>query len=200
MTTLKGDQIWYRDFGILFGDRLIEFWPTSDQTFAERVNAVVRFILYGTILTYALTRDPRYVFYGAATVLIISFIYENKTRTEAFREGEKAAGVGAQGKAACTRPTKSNPFGNVLLTDYADRPDRPAACTVDEVADETRDAFNHKLFRNLTDVYEKENSQRQFYTMPSTTIPNDVKGFAEFTYGIRSNCKTNPEQCTGYDG
>lgn len=194
---MDGDQIWYRDLGILFGDRLIEFWPTSDQTFAERINAVVRFILYGTILTYAISRDPRYVLYGVATILIISFIYENKKQTEAFSEGD---GVGARGKPACVRPTTNNPFGNVLLTDYADQPDRPAACRVDDVQEETRDAFNHKLYRNLTDVYEKENSQRQFYTMPSTTIPNDVKSFSEFTYGIRNNCKTNPEQCTGYDG
>lgn len=194
---MEGDQIWYRDLSVLFGDRLIEFWPTSDQTFAERINAVVRFILYGTILTYAIARNPRYVLYGVATILIISFIYENKTQTEAFREGE---GVGAASKEACVRPTKNNPFGNVLLSDYADRPDRPAACAVEDVQEEMRDAFNHKLYRNLTDVYEKENSQRQFYTMPSTTIPNDVKSFADFAYGIRTNCKTNPEQCTGYDG
>jgi len=40
-----------------------------------------------------------------------------------------------------------------------------------------------KLFADLGDKYEFDDSMRSFYTNPNTTIPNYQKGFAEFCYG-----------------
>jgi hypothetical protein len=81
-----------------------------------------------------------------------------------------------------------------LITD----PGRAPACSYDApgVADEMRRGFNRGLFKNLEDVYEVENSQRQFYTMPVTTSAPDTIAFAEFLYGSRGKtCKEAPEKC-----
>jgi len=200
------DPIWYEDPRVLFGPRFYEFVPTAGQTFEERINALTRFAIYGTILLYVLRRNPRHVAIGIAVVAVLALInYSRGLRSsESFGDlGEEETSAFADywpsKKRTCVRPTGTNPFGNVLPTDIADDPAREATCAYDDIKEEVRDAFNDKLYRNLNDVYEKANSQRQFYTMPSTTVPNDVGAFREFVYGIRKNCKTDPSQCTGYD-
>lgn len=81
--------------------------------------------------------------------------------------------------AACVRSTPDNPFANFLP---ADDPGRPPACSYDSMEGEIRANFNRGLFRNAYDVYERENSQRQFTIMPVTTAAADVGAFAEFCY------------------
>jgi hypothetical protein len=98
---------------------------------------------------------------------------------------------------ACSRPTPHNPFGNMTAYDIATNPNRPPACPYDDVKEEQRAYFNKGLVRNLTDVYERENSQRQFYTVPvSQSIP-DTKSFANFLYaeGLKRSCKADPLVC-----
>ena len=74
---------------------------------------------------------------------------------------------------------------------------RAPACSYDTpgVAKEMRKNFNKGLFRNLDDVYEVENSQRQFYTMPVTTGAPDTIAFAEFLFGRKKTCKEDPAMC-----
>jgi hypothetical protein len=58
-----------------------------------------------------------------------------------------------------------------------------------------------KLFRkdskllDKTDLYGKNTSDRNFYTMPSTSALNDQSGFAHFIYGDFNNCKVNGKNC-----
>ena len=49
--------------------------------------------------------------------------------------------------------------------------------------------MTEKLFASLDDHFEFEQSARQFYSNPSTTIPNDQGAFAEFCYGEMISCK-----------
>ena len=49
--------------------------------------------------------------------------------------------------------------------------------------------ISDKLFRDLGEQYVFEQSLRQFTSNPSTTIPNDQAGFAEFAYGSMVSCK-----------
>ena len=88
---------------------------------------------------------------------------------------------------SCQQPNINNPFMNILPTDNRDR---LSACTYDKkTKDEINDAFNTNLYLDLNDIYGKNNSQRQFYTMPSTTIPNKQDSFAKWLYNTPSICK-----------
>lgn len=89
----------------------------------------------------------------------------------------------------CQMPSPNNPYGNVMLTDYADRPDRPKACDPLKVKEESDDIFYENLFRDTTDLYEQNNSKRQFYTMPNTKIPNDQTAFARSCFGESGKLK-----------
>ena len=82
----------------------------------------------------------------------------------------------------------------MLLTDLG-KPDKPPACAYDTVRDEVRDNFNAGLFRNATDVYERENSQYQYYTMPVTTGIPDTTAFRNFLYGGMRSCKQDAAAC-----
>lgn len=104
----------------------------------------------------------------------------------------------ASNPRSCVRSTPANPFGNVLLTEYGDDPHRPEACAYETQRDAVRANFNKNFPRNLTDVYEVENSQRQFMTMPVTTGIPDTAAFADFVYGSGlRGCKYDNAKCTG---
>ena len=58
--------------------------------------------------------------------------------------------------------------------------------------------FNSDIFKDYNDVYDRHNSQRNFYTMPSTTQPNDQDSFKKWLYNTPNTCKEgNGNQCVG---
>ncbi len=105
-----------------------------------------------------------------------------------------------------TLPTPSNPFMNILLTDMKE-PDKwkpPVVTAFDpESKQQLDDFFRIQWFSDPTDVFGKNQGQRQFYTMPSNSIPNDRKSYQEWLYKIPGKvCKEgNGAACLpGTDG
>lgn len=85
-----------------------------------------------------------------------------------------------------TPPTARNLFMNVLLDEIKYNPGRPEAAPVDNplVKQTMDDYFRVQWFSDPTDVFGKNQSQRQFVTQPSTTVPNDQGAFADWLYKI----------------
>ena len=117
-------------------------------------------------------------------------------------------------KPHLTTPTIQNPMMNVLLPEISYNPTRDEAAPA--YNPEVEKDINHstegyvvldfeprnmteaeklrkKLFADLGDKYEFDDSMRMFYTNPNTTIPNDQKGFAEFCFGDMISCKQGNE-------
>ena len=83
-------------------------------------------------------------------------------------------------KEECKKPTKDNPMMNVNIGDH---PQNPPACNyTSEIKENINNKFNHNLYQDVDDQFEKFNSQRQFYTTPNTSVPNDQTKFAEWLY------------------
>ena len=57
---------------------------------------------------------------------------------------------------------------------------------------EARDIYN-KLFSNLGDNFEFDQSMRSFYATANTRVDNDQRAFAEFCYGDMVSCKEGDE-------
>lgn len=92
-----------------------------------------------------------------------------------------------------------NPMGNVMLTDYLENPDKkpaPPSYTKhgkDNILENTKKMIadqnpgqpdiSEKLFRDLGDEINFQDSLQPFYSTASTTIPNDQTAFANFCYG-----------------
>ena len=49
--------------------------------------------------------------------------------------------------------------------------------------------FNDDLYLDSNDLFNRRNSQRQFYTMPNTSIPNGQNDFAKWLYSTGPTCK-----------
>jgi hypothetical protein len=99
--------------------------------------------------------------------------------------------------ATCRRPTIDNPYMNPFITDTSSDVYVPAACNADDddVKEQIAVSFNNNLFRNVDSVWENENSQRQFYTVPNTSIPNQRNEFAEWLYKSPATCKEDNSNC-----
>jgi hypothetical protein len=86
-----------------------------------------------------------------------------------------------------TLPTPNNPFMNILLTDLKE-PSKwkpPVVSAFDpESKQQLDDFFRIQWFSDPTDVFGKNQGQRQFYTMPSNSIPGDRKSYQDWLYKI----------------
>ena len=127
-----------------------------------------------------------------------------QTETEGFTaEQPTKGGFNATGVAPAPsqqEPCKGNPnpFGNVLVSDLKYSPD---GLKTDVTSTESKialdDLFRVQWYSDPTDVFGKSQSQRQFVTQPSTTVPNDQKSYQEWLYKIPGKtCKEgNAEAC-----
>lgn len=102
-------------------------------------------------------------------------------------------------KGTCRRPSVNNPFMNPLLIDFNDG-NKQVACNSDDkdINEDIIDKFNKNLYRNVDDLFETENSQRQFYTIPDTSIPNQQTEFANWLWKLPETCKSDQAECLRY--
>lgn len=197
---MPSEKIWYDDpSGFFTYDNYLRVLPTQSMTTEERINSLVRFFLYLGIILALVKSDYRYLFFGITTGLISIVIYEYErkqaARVEKFLQ---AKDLDIVNNKVCVRSTVDNPFMNPTVVDITDNPTRPGACDLDSerIQATINKNFQARLFKDVSDVYGIMSSQRQFYTMPATTIPNDQEAFAQWLYGHGSTCKEgNGEQC-----
>ena len=85
-----------------------------------------------------------------------------------------------------TGPTAANPFMNVLLDEIKYNPSRPPAAPVNDPSLKIMldDFFRVQWTSDPTDVFGNTQGQRQFYTMPSTSIPSDRESYQNWLYKI----------------
>lgn len=199
------DPFWADDIKILFKqDRLIEFFVTQDQYLSEKLNSIMRFGIYASILLAMYHKHPKYLGLSIIMFLITYMIYTNYKDNFELSETKIKTTEVPETKQEFTKPSLNNPFGNSSVMDIIDNPKRKPMVdygSYNETAIETKnqieDAFNYNLYRDVGDVYGKANSQRQYYTTPSRgTIPNDPDGdFKQWLYGSMPSCKDNNFDC-----
>jgi hypothetical protein len=100
----------------------------------------------------------------------------------------------------CRKPTIDNPFTNIVFSDYLDSGNLAVPCNTDDpqINNQMQNLYNSSIYRNLSDVWERENSQRMFYTLPIQTVPNNQTDFANWLYKTGPTCHENSEYCTYY--
>jgi len=128
-------------------------------------------------------------------------------QTEGFASEKPTVGgfnaIGVAPAPSQQEPCKGNPnpFGNVLVSDLKYSPDGLKSVFTDVTSTESKiamdDLFRVQWYSDPTDVFGKSQSQRQFVTQPSTTVPNDQKSYQEWLYKIPGKtCKEgNPQAC-----
>ena len=164
---------------IFKSDELLEFWPTATQTARERVASTTRFILYATCLVYLINRDPRVFALGILALAVLYYLFTMNMISDGKLRGSVTDGrVPGPLRDNVTLPTYDNPMGNVLLSDYVDNPDRPAAAWYPSMRTEVQNTWSQ-----IHPFERQRDAERNFYTAPVTTIPNDMAAFAYGAFG-----------------
>lgn len=224
---IKSDPFWANDISIIWKkERLTEFFPSKDQTLEERFNSIVRLSIYCSILLYFYhNHNYKYLSIALGGLLMTYYVYNNKEVTlkkESFetendksaekqgteKQGVEKKGVEKEDKKKCVSPTIDNPFMNATMKDFLNVDpvtnrivDRAEACDINDIdiKKQIDSSFNNNLYKDVNDVFGKMNSQRQFYTMPSTTIPNAQNDFAKWLYLNPKTCKEDQDFCLKYE-
>lgn len=188
------ERIWYLDpSGFMTQDNFMSFFPSSDMGLAQQLNALLRFALYFSIVIFVLKKDSSIflapLFMMAFTYMIYSIDTKNRVAEKKVLENMSVQRDVRTGEM-CSKPSHNNPFMNVTMDEYATNPERPRACKLDgKTKKVVKASFDHNLYRDTDDIFHKNASDRQFYTMPNTEIPNNSKAYAEWLYGGGKSCK-----------
>ena len=200
---------WGDDPNVIF--QTIDFFPVEGMTHIQKLNAISRGVIILCIIGFILTQSVRVLFVSGLTLVSIYLYHLNKKRENQNETFENPADQVLK-DASILRdvnvfdtPDSSNPFGNVLVTDYKYNPNKkPAPPAFNEKVNEKildkamklvkelnpdQPDISDKLFKDLGEQYVFEQSLRQFTSNPSTTIVNDQTGFADFCYGSMTSCK-----------
>lgn len=199
---METDKIWYEDLGkFITSKNYFEILPSATMSLEAKINAILRLSIYISVLLSLIKIDYTYLFIGIIAIILSIVIYtfemRQKVKTEKFMDKNK---IDVVDNKVCLRSTVDNPFMNPNLSEYGSNYDKCniGACDInnEKIAESVDKNFNAKLFRDVSDLYGKMSSQRQFYTVPVTTIPNDQTAFAEWLYKTPPTCKEgNGLQC-----
>ena len=225
---------WSNDPTILFNkDNVLQLWPTANLTFEAKLNAISRIVIVLSILGFLFTRKTHFLIIGLITLAIVVSLYKfrknkivkNLTQQEGFQVNNPNGLMGSIASSATTTnpvtletllrsdfhpTTKKNPFGNVLLTDIMDTPDRKAAAPSfnPDVYDDINFAVkkqtqmlnpgikntNKQLYGDLKDNYDLDKSMMRFYSCANTRVTNDQGAYADYLYGSMYSAKeSTPE-------
>lgn len=216
---------WYNDPTILFNkDYVLQLWPTKQMTNEAKLNAISRLVILMCILGFLFTQNWKILIIGIITLAII-FSLHNLRKQKIIKEGFKTTEGQQNMQDVMTHnpvtlesilrsnfhpTTKKNPFGNVLLTDINDTPDRLAAApsfNPDVYDDITRVVkkqtqmlnpniinTNKQIYGDLFENYNLDKSMMRFYTTANTRVENDQGAYSKFLYGgMYSSKEDTPE-------
>ncbi len=189
---------WFEDpKQLIRSDKVLEFWPSNTLAPEQRINAASRFIIYATCIIYLINRDFRIFILGGTALGVLYAMERTDMVSEALARPTQNQ-LGTTGR--CQQPTVENPMGNVLLSDFNDRPDRPSACYYPTVKKQTNDLTTNGVMygpsrsRSSLPEYQRNALSRQFVTMPNTSLGNDSP--YEFIHGSRKDtCRQDPRLC-----
>lgn len=201
-----------------------QIWPTNKMTFEEKLNAITRLVFIMTVILFIITKKTSVIIAAIITDIIILGIYylrkkqlSKNVSKEAYTNKNK--GKETNKKKQITNPetfethlkdnfyktNKKNPFGNVLLTDIKDNPDKKSAPPSfnKEVYNDINNSVkkqtqmlnpniintNKQLYGDLKDNYDLDISMNRFYSTANTRVTNDQGAFANFLYGNMKSSK-----------
>ena len=201
---------WFNDISILFNKNyLLEIIPLNSFDFNRKLNSIVRFTIYYAILLYILKNDKNVLCLPFITIVITVFL--NKTNKKGNQDNAMNNLINVKDNVSMEKiddmideinddvfrkPDTDNPMMNINVFDLYDN--KTAIPTYDNpgVNKVVEDKLSDGLFQDSNDLFNRRNSQRQWYTMPNTEAMNKQTEFAKWCYGTPPTCKEgNGLQC-----
>lgn len=188
------EKIWYDDIlEFLSIDKTFHIFPLQMMTLEEKINAIIRFFIYLGIILSLVRMSATYLLIPLISLVVSYPIYEFERTQKAVAETFlKKKNIDIVDSKVCTRSTVDNPFMNPTIVDIQDSPNRDPACssaTNEKVKELVEKNFSKRVMKDVNDIWGRNFSAREFYTVPSTTIPNKQTEYAEWLYGTGATCK-----------
>jgi len=195
-------NFWLNDLTVLFNrGNFLEIIPYNKQNLNKKLNSILRLSIFFSVIMFVLKKDYRYLFIIIITGVLTIIINNNKkvlnVETNTVIGNNDSNNTDDELKG-CKLPTAVNPFMNPTFQDYEDGNLSKACNSYDNsvIQNLQEEYFNNDLYRDTSDIFNKNNSQREFYTMPVNSIINDTIKFAEWLYKVPPTCKEgNGVQC-----
>ena len=172
--------------------------PSYDMNFKEKLITLAKLILFISLILSLIFRTISFILFGLILILFLYYIYlYNQESKKKIREELNINNRDIINNSYCVKPSKDNPFMNPNIITNINNYDIKA-CNIDNVKikNQMNNYFKTPVYKDVVDIYEKKFSDRQFYTMPSTTIPNDQEAFSKWLYSRQKTCKeNNGNQC-----
>ena len=202
-------DFWIKNPKILLDSNYItELWFTNNMSKNQKLNAISRLIILLTIISYAITKNIKILISGIITIIALICINYLDKNNESFSNIRNKINTKLDkiylNSNYFTQSNIKNPLANVQPNEFTDNPKRKDAAPsynkkVEEQINNNTKKFiqknfndkdiDKKLFNDLGDNLQFENSMRQFYSTSSTTIPNDQESFLKFCYSNMGSCK-----------
>ena len=186
-------MFWLDNLNILTIPILI---PDINMTFEDKLNAIIRGLLFLGIIFTLVFNDSKYILFVLIIMIISIIIYnyqfeKNKQIDKYLNENN----LDIINNKKCVKPTQSNPFMNPNVLN--ENNNMFSACSIEnsKINKKMDDYFNENVFRETDDLYNKSLLPRQFYTVPSTTIPNEREKLGDWLYNKGPSCKENGLKC-----
>lgn len=199
---------WFNNIKVLFQpESLIDFIPTNDITNQENLNSILRLSIYVSLILFS-TKRKIIVFMIPIVVGIITIFINNwnnvnvKTEKLSIISDENEINTKLYPKD-CAEPTEEDILMNTKVTDLNNPDsDKKEACQLtDDTIKKQDELLTKTIYRDVNDIYGKNNSQRQFFTMPNTSsdygvAAGDTGLFSKWLYGVGPTCKEDTMRCT----
>ena len=195
---------WISRISILYESKyMFEILPYKTFDLNRKLNSLLRLSIYYSVIIYLLTKNEK-VFYIPFVVCLFTYVIYQKNNKFVGNndfviqnlDGEQ---LKDQLNGQCKLPTKDNPFMNPLLGDKNDI--EPCQSFKNKgVQRLIEDNFNEELYRDPNDIFGKNNSQRQFMTIPGRTKMNDRDAFQKWLYKTPPNCREGNTLACGVGG
>ena len=194
--------------------------PTkTEESYSGKINGIARIVIVLSLFGYIVTFSLKYILIGLITLIVLIILYNSRkndvesmssmTSTRKLKKEDFETMKGnieldnKSFKSLMKREfypiTPRNPYGNVLLTDYEDNPNKkPAQPSFNEDVSEeitknvkktvqklnpTITNTSEQLYGDLWDKFELDQSNRSFFSNANTKIANDQGAFVKFLYG-----------------
>ena len=196
---------WAEKISILY-DRnyLFDVIPKKEYDLNRKLNALLRFTIYYSVIVYLMDRSKQYVLTYILGMGLFTYLIYYKYResymnvvTNNIMNDTHETDINEL-SSECRIPSKDNPFMNPLLTDYGTNKSKPACDSYNNkgVQRIIEDNFDEDLYRDVNDIFKNGNSQRQFFSVPGNSVPNDRDTFMKWCYQTPPTCKEgNGLQC-----
>jgi hypothetical protein len=200
--------LWTEKISILYEKKyLFEIIPNKNFDFNRKLNSLLRLSIYYSVIIYLFDRKKSNMFYIPFVVAIVTYVLSRKyketflniTNQNLMNDLKTGNDLIKDLSGSCKTPSKDNPFMNPEIYDYNTQNMNTPSCTSYNnkgIQNVSENIFNDSLYRDVNDIFGKNNSQRQFYTVPGNSIPNDQDTFAKWLYARPTSCKEgNGLQC-----